>query len=110
MRIATISILATTLVFAILAIGMSEDASARIKCKGQFQVIKGQGLISTPYCQAEYLAAVARSYGRKVTGRQLRQNINLYAEVCIHIGHDTRISNLCAQYRDRGRRRKCWFC
>ncbi len=70
-------------------------ANARIKCNGQFQVIKGEGEISTSWCQDHYLARIARSYGWKVSDRMVRENPNLKDRICRHIGHDFRLNMLC---------------
>ena len=40
---------------------------------GSFQVTK-YGLISTPYCEEEQIARVARSYGVNVTGAEVRND------------------------------------
>ncbi len=81
------------------------SAQAKIKCEGRFQIVKGQGTISTPYCEDNYLAAIARSYGRKVSNRAIRQNPNLKADVCQQIGHDNRLTDICSGYRSDGNRR-----
>ncbi len=91
------SIVAGAATAVLLATSLS--ASARIKCQGRFQVVKGQGKISTPYCEDNYLAAIARSYGRKVSNRAIRQNPGLKAQVCRHIGHDSRLTDICSNYR-----------
>lgn len=75
------------------------DAQARIKCSDEFQVVRGQGHISTPYCQDEYLARVARGYGIRVSGSAIRRSVSRKEEVCRAIGHDGRVSNICQPYR-----------
>ncbi len=83
----------------------SISAKAKIKCEGRFQVIKSQGKISTPYCEDNYLAAIARStYGRKVGNRELRQNPGLKARICRQIGHDSRLIEICSDHRIDGGR------
>ena len=74
------------------------SASAAIRCNGQFQVIRGQGELSTPYCEDKYLAIIARSYGWKVSNVTIRQNPNLKARVCRHVGHDSRLRVICSNY------------
>ncbi len=81
------------------------SAQAKIKCEGRFQIVKGQGKISTPYCEDNYLAAVARSYGRKVSGSSIRHNPNLKSEVCRQVGHDYRLTDICAGHTSDGNRR-----
>lgn len=83
-------------------------AEAKIKCQGPNQVISGNSPKPTPYCEAEYLAYVARtSYGVKTSGSRLRQNINHRAEVCRFVGYDSRVASICSIFRndqDRGRK------
>lgn len=79
--------------------GASGQSQARIKCSGEFQIVRGQGHISTPYCQDEYLARVARGYGIRVSGAALRHSPSRKETVCRAIGHDGRISGICHNYR-----------
>jgi len=95
-----IAMAATGFASIVLLMTASLSASAAIKCNGQFQIIKGHGQISTPYCEDNYLAAIARSYGWKVSDRAIRQNPNLKAKVCRHIGHDSRVRILCSDHID----------
>lgn len=60
-------------------------AQAQIKCNGGYQVVNGSQ-ISTPYCQDENLARVARSRGMEVTGKQLRSDLGKKASVCRLLG------------------------
>ena len=64
---------ATLAVAALLALSLAAPAAARIECRGNFQMSK-YGLIATPYCEEENIARVARSYGSKVTGAEVRNN------------------------------------
>ncbi|MGD9667968.1 MAG: hypothetical protein AB7U75_02815 [Hyphomicrobiaceae bacterium] len=75
--------------------------AAAIDCQDQYQVVQGQ-LLATPYCQDNYLAKVAREYGVKVSDETIRNNPNKKAEVCRFMGFDTRVSQICDQYRDFG--------
>ncbi len=82
-------------------------AASKIKCNGPWQLIKGAGEIATPYCGDGYLARVARSYGVKVSANAIRWNPDRKREVCQFIGHDIRISDICAGFdtdADHGRR------
>ena len=74
-------------------------AEARIKCDGRYQVTK-HGLISTPYCEDNYLAAIAG-----YNARALRQNPHLKQQACYEVGHDPRVRDLCLGYIDRPGRR-----
>lgn len=76
-------------------------ATAKIRCEGPYQIVQGNHL-ATPYCGDGYLAKVARSYGSSVSAHTIRQNPNKKQEICQWIGHDTRISDICAGYRTDG--------
>jgi hypothetical protein len=67
---------------------------AKILCDGPYQLSGGHS-IPTPYCEDNYLAAVARSYGHGVSGSEIRYNYNAKKRVCQWIGHDTRVSQIC---------------
>jgi hypothetical protein len=86
-------------VTAVLSVMSLSHAAAAIECRGEFQVVQGQEL-STPYCQDNYLARIARSYGSRVSAREIRNNPNTKAEVCRFMGHDSRVSHICQPYRD----------
>lgn len=76
----------------------ASPASA-IECRGEYQIVQGQQL-ATPYCQDNYLSAIARKYGSRVSAREIRNNPHRKAEVCRFMGHDTRVSHICDQYRN----------
>lgn len=86
---------------AIIAAGLVTLVSpaSAINCNGQYQIVQGQEL-ATPYCQDNYLAKIARQYGMHVSDATIRNNPNKKAEVCRFMGFDTRVSNICQQYRD----------
>jgi hypothetical protein len=65
--------------------------------QGQFQVTK-YGLIATPYCEEEQIAIVVRSYGWKVTGKEVRNNPLKKVEICQILGGDVRLKGSCAGY------------
>jgi hypothetical protein len=81
----------------ISVIAATAPAAARIQCHGNFQVTK-YGLIATPYCEEEQIAYVARSYGQKVTGSQVRNDPLLKVYLCQTIGYDNRLKGSCAGY------------
>ncbi len=87
---------------AVMSISVAEQAEARIKCNGAYQVVRGHGEIATPYCEDQYLARVARSYGVRVSASAIRRSVSRKQEICRHIGHDHRISQICHQYRLEG--------
>lgn len=88
---------ATLALTSFLAIAGTSPAAAGIECRGNFQVTK-YGLISTPYCEEENIARVARSYGMKVTGAQVRNDPLKKVYLCQTIGGDTRLKGSCAGY------------
>ena len=91
-----------------IMIAASVQAQAGIKCSGEYQVIRGQGQIATPYCEDQYLARVARGYGIRVSASAIRQSPSRKEEVCRVIGHDGRVASICHNYRsDDCSRFKC---
>lgn len=82
-------------------------AEAKIRCNGAYQVIKGSGEIATPYCGDNYLAKVARQFGMRVSAKAIRNNPSKKEEVCRLVGHDIRVQDVCAGFRneDGGRGR-----
>ncbi len=79
--------------------GVGASPAHAIKCEDEFQ-ITSRGLVATPFCEANYLAHVARSYGFRVSSRMLRRNPNQKREVCYFIGHDIRVQDICAGFQD----------
>jgi len=88
---------ATLAVAALLAVAVTSPAAARIECRGNFQVSK-YGLISTPYCEEENIARVARSYGHRVSGAEVRNNPLKKVYLCQTIGDDVRLKGSCGAY------------
>ncbi len=89
----------------ITATTTTAPAQAKIRCKDGFQIVRGAGLISTPYCEYKYLAQVARrGYGMSTTFTKLRNNVSEREHVCQAIGHDHRIYETCQPYRNESRR------
>ena len=80
-------------------------ARARIVCRDTYQVVAGQE-ISTPYCQDNSLAQVARGYGRHVSDAEVRNNPGLKNELCRYLGSDIRVQTACASTRSDGGRGK----
>ena len=76
----------------------ASPAEARIDCHAQFQVSK-YGLISTPYCEEENIARVARSYGVNVTGAQVRNDALKKVYLCQTLGHDITDERLLRRLR-----------
>ena len=90
-------------VFVVGAISLSAipDPAHAITCRDEVQINKNSRAI-TPYCETEYLARVARSYGFKITGRAIRANGSLKRDVCQFVGGDIRVSIICQGLRFEG--------
>jgi hypothetical protein len=82
---------------AVLSVSLAAPASARIECKGNFQVTK-YGLISTPYCEETEIARVARSYGANVSDAEVRENPMTKVYLCQVYGRDARLKGSCGAY------------
>jgi hypothetical protein len=78
-------------------------AEARIKCVNGFQIVNGSP-ISTPYCQDNLVAQVAREHGMKVSDAKVRENPNYKRHVCQLVGRDIRIYQACIDANSAGRR------
>lgn len=89
---AAVTLATSTLV---AAVSTASPAEARIVCRDGFQVVRGRE-ISTPYCEHNYLAQVARKYGVRVSDAEVRNNPARKNELCRMIGHDIRVSGTCA--------------
>ena len=87
------------------ALAVESSAHARIMCHDNYQVIAGQE-ISTPYCQDNTLAQVARGYGRRVSDAEVRNNPGLKNELCRYLGSDIRVQTACFSTRSDGGRGK----
>jgi hypothetical protein len=84
-------------VVAMAALAAPDPASARIECRGNFQMTK-YGPIATPYCEERQIAIVARSYGVKVTDSQVRNDPLTKVQLCQSYGNDVRLKGSCAGY------------
>lgn len=94
---------AIALVSATVALSSTEAIAGKykLKCKGPYQIVQGQQ-IATPPCEEQYLAKVARTYGVKVSVKQIRNNPHKKIELCQFIGHDIRLVGICDGYNDIG--------
>ncbi len=81
------------------------SAEARIACDGPHQIVGGQS-ISTPYCQDNHLAEVARAYGMRVSAAAVRSSPSVKAQACRLAGYDNRVQTACAGYRHDFQRRQ----
>ncbi len=96
------TILVASLAMASLPAITALPAHAKIRCDGPYQIVAGSPL-ATPYCEDNYLAAVARGYGIGVSGAAIRHNYNTKQHVCHQIGHDIRVASICAGMRPEDR-------
>lgn len=82
---------------------IAPSVEARIACRDGFQ-LSGGNWISTPYCNDEHLAQIARKHGVRVSGNQVRANPNRKYEICRFLaGHPT-ARDYCPDDGVRGRR------
>lgn len=80
-----------------VAVLAAATSSARaIECDEDYQIVEGRP-ISTPYCRDNYLAAVARTYGHKVSDSTIRNNPSRKEEICRFIGSDIRVHTACEE-------------
>jgi hypothetical protein len=85
---------------------MATSSAAAINCNGPYQMINGSPH-ATPYCQDNYLAAVARGYGVRTSDAAVRNNPGIKDDLCRFIGYDNRVSDICRDYRgDHGIHRR----
>jgi hypothetical protein len=91
-------------VLAVASVLAATSAEAGIVCHDEYQVVNGRE-ISTPYCNDNYVAHVARQYGMKATDEQVRNNPSLKDEICRLAGSDIRIQHYCPDDNagDKGR-------
>lgn len=81
-RYAVVSVLGLA---AVPLLASAPPAEARIVCKDGFQ-LSGGGWISTPYCNDEHFAEIARKHGVRVSGAEIRANPARKYELCYLLG------------------------
>ncbi len=84
---------------ALFAFAAHSPADAAIQCDGNFQIVRGQGKIATPYCADSYIAVVAQQYGMRVSAQAIRQNPSVKEQACRLVGDDIRVRDACSGYR-----------
>lgn len=94
-----IRLLSVVMLTALSVLNSAVPSDAKIKCHGPFQIISGQ-LHAAPFCQDDYLATVARSYGMRVTARALRNDPSVKDTTCRFVGHDNRVRDICTGHID----------
>ncbi|MBX9925377.1 MAG: hypothetical protein K2Y05_03380 [Hyphomicrobiaceae bacterium] len=94
--------LAVSTLAAALVATIGATAHARIACDEGYQKIRGD-FISTPYCQDEQVADVARQYGVRTSGAAIRNNPGHKREICRLIGRDNRVQQACIDAFSSGR-------
>jgi len=85
-----------------LALAAAVTPASAITCKGNYQVQKDGSQIATPYCQDNYLAAVANEHGMRVSAGAVRANPSVKERACRFVGDDNRVRDTCAPYRSDG--------
>lgn len=89
-----------------LGLAAAAGPASAIGCDGNFQVQRDGNRIATPYCQDGHLAIVAREYGMRVSGEDIRYNYGDKERACRLVGDDNRVKDTCSQYRYRQFQRK----
>ena len=79
---------------AFLPANSGATVQARTSCANGFQQVQGSWL-STPYCQDQLVAEVARQYGMNAPVKAIRSNPNFKRDVCRLIGQDIRVKENC---------------
>ncbi len=98
---------AAVLLAAVTALPTAADA--KIRCDQEYQLNKS-GPVRTPYCEDEYLARVATSRGRPVSGAAIRASYGIKRDVCRSLRFDTRVASICGPLQpDRNRRFRLWL-
>lgn len=82
------------IIIAAIAMIAATAAEARIVCRDGYQVVQGRE-ISTPYCNDNYVAQIARKHGFKVSDPEIRNNPGKKNEVCRFIGSNIEIRQYC---------------
>jgi hypothetical protein len=90
---------AAFLIVACMASLQPTPVAAGIVCKDGFQSVDGSE-ISTPYCQDELLAQVARNRGMRVTGAAIRSDPQVKEDACRLASSDFRMQDHCSRYND----------
>jgi hypothetical protein len=83
-----------------LTLGISPAAA--INCNKGYQRVQGNE-IATPYCQDNYLAEVARSFGVRASAESIRNNPSVKRDVCRLVGRDIRVQQACSDSGITGR-------
>jgi hypothetical protein len=65
-----------------------------VDCQKGYQRVQGD-LISTPYCQDQYLAEVASEYGFQASAARIRNDPNYKKELCQFVFNDIRVQSTC---------------
>jgi hypothetical protein len=68
--------------FAIIFAAAAATSASATECNEDYQIVQGRP-ISTPYCRDDYLAAVARTYGYKISDIAIRNNPSRKEEICM---------------------------
>ncbi|RUP07893.1 hypothetical protein [Hyphomicrobium sp.] len=80
----------------VAVLAAAASSASAIECDEDYQIVQGRP-VSTPYCRDNYLAAVARTYGYKVSDSTIRNNPSRKEEICRFIGSDIRVHTACEE-------------
>ncbi len=73
-----------------------------INCREGFQFQRNGEVIATPFCEAEFLAKVARKHGFRVTGSEIRHYLEAKSKACQIAGGDYGTLSTCAPINNGG--------
>lgn len=76
------------------SVATAPPVEAKIACKDGFQ-LSGGNWISTPYCNDEHLAQIARRHGFKISGQEVRDNPAEKYRLCRFIGRTAEANGYC---------------
>lgn len=91
-------LLAVIISGAFIGSGAPSSAKGLSDCNGPMGGIRGFRDLFGTYCEAVYMASVAREFGMEVSAKQVYENKLLKVEICQFAGHDIRLQNLCLSY------------
>ena len=92
------NILCASFIAALFTITVPVASKAGIVCEGANQVLANGEKVVTPYCEAEYLASVARKRGMSVTADEIRNKISVFMSVCALVSSEPEARQLCTGF------------
>jgi hypothetical protein len=89
---------ATVISISLLTLGMATQASAHVRCDGDFQYVHGSW-ISTPYCRELVAEHIARRQHTHIAEHASRYS-ETPEEYCRWNGSNIETSTYCSEYND----------